>query len=150
MTGGNNMTQTGQIVESLGGRKILGRNIRSLEQLREQVRKGLPYGSVEALAQKLRLQKSEAAALMHLPERTLARRKKQNKLRADESDRLFRIARIQALAAEVLGSEDKAADWLRRPNRALNGQSPLERLDTDLGTKQVEDILGRIQHGIIG
>lgn len=144
------MTQTGQIVESLGGRKILGRNIRSLEQLREQVRKGLPYGSVEALAQKLRLQKSEAAALMHLPERTLARRKKQNKLRADESDRLFRIARIQALAAEVLGSEDKAADWLRRPNRALNGQSPLERLDTDLGTKQVEDILGRIQHGIIG
>lgn len=144
------MAQTHQIVESLGGRKILGRSVRSLEQLREQVRDGLPYASVEALGHKLRLKKSEAAALMHLPERTLARRKKQNKLRPDESDRLFRVARIQALAVEALGSEDKAAEWLRRPNRALNGHSPLEWLDTDLGTRQVEDILGRIQHGIIG
>jgi putative toxin-antitoxin system antitoxin component (TIGR02293 family) len=48
-----------------------------------------------------------------------------------------------------LGSEEKAIQWLRRPNRALGNQTPLELMDTDIGAKQVEDVLGRIEHGNI-
>jgi putative toxin-antitoxin system antitoxin component (TIGR02293 family) len=50
----------------------------------------------------------------------------------------------------VLGTEDKAATWLSRPNRALNGEIPIRLLDTDVGARQVEDILGRIEYGVVG
>jgi putative toxin-antitoxin system antitoxin component (TIGR02293 family) len=63
---------------------------------------------------------------------------------------LYRIARVAAQAFAVFGSEEKAAVWLRRPNRALNGDLPVHLLDTDVGARQVEDILGRIEHGIVG
>jgi putative toxin-antitoxin system antitoxin component (TIGR02293 family) len=49
-----------------------------------------------------------------------------------------------------LGSEEKAARWLRRPNRALGNQAPLDLMDSDIGTRQVEEVLGRIEHGIVG
>ena len=55
---------------------------------------------------------------------------------------------IAARAVEVLGSEGKASRWLRRPNRALGGKPPVALLDTDLGTQQVEAVLGRIEHGV--
>jgi putative toxin-antitoxin system antitoxin component (TIGR02293 family) len=59
------------------------------------------------------------------------------------------LARIIAQATATLGSETKAVGWLRCPNRALGNVPPLELLDTDIGVRQVEDILGRIEHGII-
>jgi uncharacterized protein (DUF2384 family) len=37
---------------------------------------------------------------------------------------------------------------LRRPSTLLDGEAPLDRLDTDIGTRQVEAILGRIAHGL--
>ena len=56
--------------------------------------------------------------------------------------------RQKAQAVSVFGAEDKATTWLQRPNRALNGERPIQLLDTDLGARQVEDVLGRIEHGI--
>jgi putative toxin-antitoxin system antitoxin component (TIGR02293 family) len=84
-----------------------------------------------------------------MPARTLARRRISRRLAADESDRLYRLARIAAQAFAVFGTEEKASTWLRRPNRALDHELPLRLLDTDLGTRQVEDILGRIEHGVV-
>jgi putative toxin-antitoxin system antitoxin component (TIGR02293 family) len=57
-------------------------------------------------------------------------------------------ARVAARVAEVLGSEEKASRWLMTPNRALGGEPPIALLETDLGARQVEDVLGRIEHGI--
>lgn len=142
------MLRTETIVSALGGRKVLRRRISNLHELRESVVAGLPYAALEAVMAKFGLARGEAAAALHLPQRTIARRKKGQKLRADESDRLLRLARIGAQAAEVLGSEEKAARWLRKPNRALGNRVPLELLDNDVGTKEVEDILGRIEHGV--
>ncbi|MGH7888452.1 MAG: type II RES/Xre toxin-antitoxin system antitoxin [Candidatus Binatia bacterium] len=137
------------IVNALGGRKVLKRRITNLEDLRTTVKEGLPYASFEALSARLGLARDEAANALHLPHRTIARRKKQRKLHADESDRVLRLARIGAQAAETFGSEAKAAEWLRRPNRALGNVAPLELLDTDIGIHQIEEILGRIEHGLI-
>ena len=86
--------------------------------------------------------------MLSMPERTLARRQKQARLTADESDRLIRVARVMAHAIQVLGSRDKAANWLRAANRALDGSAPLSLLDTDIGAQQVSEILGRIEYGI--
>ena len=143
------MLNTGSIVEVLGGRKALKRRVATLADLRDTVRAGLPYASLETLMGKFALARTEAAAAINLPQRTIARRKKERRLRADESDRLFRLARIAAHAAAVLGSEEKAARWLHRPNRALGNQPPLELLDSDIGARQVETLLGRIEHGLL-
>ena len=69
-------------------------------------------------------------------------------LHADESDRLLRLGRVAALAEQVLGSRDKATVWLHAANTALGEESPLSRLDSDLGARQVEDVLVRIAHGV--
>jgi putative toxin-antitoxin system antitoxin component (TIGR02293 family) len=142
------MHSAADVVEALGGRRILGRKIDSLEELRDRLREGLPYGSLEAVASKFGIARDEISAALHLPARTIARRKKAARLPADESDRLFRLARIAAEAARVLGSEEKAARWLHEGNRALGGEIPLALLDTEIGARRVEEILGRIEHGV--
>ncbi len=143
------MMRTESIVGALGGRKVLKRRISNVNELRQTVDAGLPYASMEVVMAKFGLARSETATVLRLPERTLARRKKSRRLRSDESDRLLRLARIGAQATEVLGSEEKAAQWLRRLNRALDDRSPLQLLDSDIGAKQVEDVLGRIEHGVV-
>jgi putative toxin-antitoxin system antitoxin component (TIGR02293 family) len=58
------------------------------------------------------------------------------------------MARVYATAVEMIGDEEKAIEWLRTPNRALGGEKPLDHLDTDVGARRVEDILGRIAYGV--
>jgi putative toxin-antitoxin system antitoxin component (TIGR02293 family) len=145
------VTAAEYVIEVLGGPKVFkGRALPSAAELRDRVRIGLPYQSLESVRERLNISLPEAAVVLHVPLRTLARRKQERRLDADESDRLYRLVRIAAQAVSVLGTEEKAAAWLRRPNRALNGEVPIGFLDTDIGARQVEDILGRIEHGIVG
>jgi len=144
------MTATEYVIAALGGPKVFkGRVAPTPTELLNRVRTGLPYRSLESIRERLNLSLLEAAVVLHVPLRTLARRRQERKLDADESDRLYRLARIAAQAVSVLGSDEKAATWLRRPNRALNGEAPLALIDTDLGARQIEDVLGRIEHGVV-
>lgn len=144
------MTHTDYLLDVLGGSKVFrGRTRPSTAELRARIRLGLPYSSLESLRQRLQLTLPETATLLQTPMRTLARRKRERKLQAVESDRLVRLARVAAHAVMVFGDEERAATWLRRSNRALNGEMPLRLLDTEIGTAQVEDVLGRIEHGIV-
>lgn len=142
------MVRTEDIVDALGGGKALGRKIGTLDDLREQLRAGLPTAALDAVMAQFNIARTEASAALNLPLRTIARRKHERRLRSDESDRLFRLARTAAHAAQVLGSREKAARWLHEPNRALGDQPPLLLLDSDLGARQVEEVLGRIEHGV--
>ncbi len=142
------MVTAGQIAETLGGSRVLKHKRFTLEELRAQLRTGLPYSGLEAVASGFEIGTGDLVAVLHVPARTLARRKREKRLRADESDRLFRLGRIAALADEVLGSREKAIRWLHQPNRALGNGVPLRQLDTDPGARQVEDLLLRIAHGV--
>src|SRR6266496_804482 len=136
------MTAAEYVIDVLGGASVFkGRTVPTSTELRERIKRGLPYRSLESVRERLRLSVPEAASVLHMPLRTLARRRQTRKLDGDESDRLYRIARVAARAFAVFGAEDKAATWLRRPNRALNGELPIDLLDTDVGARQVEDIL---------
>ena len=70
------------------------------------------------------------------------------RLSLDESDRVSRISRIFALAAETLGGDERAREWLHRPLRQFGNRRPFDMLATDLGDHQVETLLGRIAHGV--
>ena len=89
----------------------------------------------------------ELASTLDLSARSLQRRRREGRLARYESDRLYRLARIIAPAKHYLGDGSKAPRWLRRPNRALGGSTPLEVVDTELGARTVENILGRIAYG---
>lgn len=81
--------------------------------------------------------------------RTLKRRMvARQKLTPQESGRLVRIARLVAIASDVLGDEARARNWVSQPNRALGGRRPLEVARTDAGMRSAENVLGRIQHGV--
>jgi putative toxin-antitoxin system antitoxin component (TIGR02293 family) len=79
---------------------------------------------------------------------TFARLDAKSKLDAVSGDRLVRSARLFALAAEVLEDSEAAARWLKSPQRALSNEVPLHLAGTDVGTRAVEALLGRMEHGV--
>ena len=141
--------ETQAIAEILGGRKVLGRAIRKPDDLAHLVRKGLPVASVTSLAEKLHVGNAALSRKLGIPQRTLTRRMSEASLLTPaESDRTARMARVYANAVEMIGDEEKAVGWLNTPNRALGGEKPIDQLDTDMGARTVEDILGRIAYGV--
>ena len=119
-----------------------------MAELRDAVRSGLPFSSFVALTTQLEISPQRFAAVFGIPPRTLARRKEARHLNPQESDRLYRVARAVSQAVEVLGSIDKARVWLKTPNRALGCEMPLDLLDTEIGARQVEEVLLRLNYGI--
>ena len=143
-------TVTDTLVDLWGGNRVLGRKIRNELDLIPLLREGLPYTILEHLMAQFGLSREDVRNVLLLPSRTMTRRKQQQRLSGDESDRLYRLSRIMAHAVDVFGCRTKAADWMRRGNRALNGEKPLSLLNTDIGARQVDDVLGRIEHGVFG
>lgn len=141
---------TAALVDLWGGSRVLGRRIRNELDLIPLLREGLPYTALEHLMAQFGLSRGDIHDVLLLPSRTMTRRKQQQRLSGDESDRLYRLSRIMAHALDVFGDLAKAAAWMRRGNRALNGETPLSLLNTDIGARQVDDVLGRIEHGVFG
>ena len=142
------MTSTA-IARWLGGPKVLRAGVRSELELVQVVRDGLPVAALDALVALGGLTGDEATQLV-IPRRTLAhRRKRRQPLSVEESDRLARVARAIALAEETMQDAAKAHAWLRRPNRALGNERPLDLLATEGGARLVEQTLGRIAHGVV-
>ena len=61
-----------------------------------------------------------------------------------------RLMSISVHAGEVFANQEKAIHWLRSPNPSLEGKTPLEAAQTDQGYQKVEDVLVRIEHGVLG
>jgi putative toxin-antitoxin system antitoxin component (TIGR02293 family) len=89
------------------------------------------------------------SSLIGIPERTLARRKTAGRLTPEESERLFRISSIVERAVELFeGNMDAAVNWLLTPRKALDHQQPLHYCRTELGAREVESLIGRLEHGV--
>lgn len=121
---------------------------RTTPELREAVRRGLPFSALLELTKQLQLSPQQVASVIGIPPRSLARRKQAGHLNPQESDRLYRVAHVVSQVAEALGSAEKARTWLKTPNRALGCDTPLDFLDTEPGARQVEDVLLRLNHGL--
>ena len=107
----------------------------------------VPFSAVASLAGKLGIEVVDLLGVIRMPDRTAARRKARGYLKADEADRLLRVARVFEEATRVFGSEEKASAWLRAAHPLL-GEVPAYRLlDSDAGAKTVSDELIRIDYG---
>jgi putative toxin-antitoxin system antitoxin component (TIGR02293 family) len=114
----------------------------------EKVRDGLPMSEFHALRKMLGLSEERLAGLLGLSRATLHRRKVGGTLDRAASDRLVRYARLLHRAEAALGSVDAARSWLAAPAVAFHGECPLDFADTEVGAREVEALLGRIEHGV--
>ena len=88
--------------------------------------------------------------LLVVPKRTLARRAARNQpLSVEETDKALRLERVASLASQVFGNSEKANRWLRKPKRQLDGEMPLTFLASEAGARVIEQMLLRIEHGIL-
>ena len=141
------MAQPEDLIKLVGGQDTVSTPIEQPQDLVRLIRQGLPIEAVDYLLKQQWISATELDRII-LSRKTLSHRRRLGHLTADQSDRLLRLVRILALAKETFGHRDKAMQWLRRSNRVLGEEAPLELLDTDIGARQVETLLGRIAHGI--
>jgi len=134
------------VARELGGERVLGRPLANDNDLRDAIREGFPHAVLQQVMRASGLTLQELASALDLSSRSLQRRRR-GRLARFESDRIYRMARLLALARETLGESERAIRWLKRTNRALGGLAPIAAIDTELGARQVEDLLGRIAFG---
>ena len=132
----------------LGGKRVLQTKPRTPLDWVSVIRQGISSAAVDALAKTISITHAELAAILDIPERTLARRKKEGMLNSEESAKLVRLARVIERAEQVFEDLNASLDWLKSPNAALSGATPLSLLDTEIGAESVMDTLGRIEHGV--
>lgn len=113
-----------------------------------QLQKGLPVKAFTRLKKNLDATDKELAGVLGIPISTLARRKKGKRFRFEESERIFRIARLFDKAVSVFGNDDLARKWLKDPSWALGDIAPIDYAGTELGAHEVEDLLSRIEDGV--
>lgn len=128
---------------SLGLRSV------STPQLIEQLEAGLSFAALLSFESNSGLDATSLATLIGIPERTLQRRRSSGRLSSDESERLLRISNIFEKAVDLFeGDANAVVQWLTTPKRALNGQEPLQYSRTEPGAREVENLIGRLEHGV--
>ena len=114
-----------------------------------EVRAGLPASFLDRLKDTLNVTEAQLASVVRIPRQTLVRRRLRGVLRRDEGDRAATVARVFGMALSYFdGNREHAVEWLKHPNPALAGETPLERADTATGAEDVIDLIGRLEHGI--
>jgi putative toxin-antitoxin system antitoxin component (TIGR02293 family) len=113
-----------------------------------KVRDGLSFDEFHALQEMLGVTEEKLGALLGMSRATLHRRKKTGHLDRSESDRLVRYARILNCVTAFYQSHEAAAKWLSSPAFAFNGETPLDYADTEIGAREVEALVWRIENGV--
>jgi len=146
-----------RVVSILGGERELGKKIQKPIDFDPLIRKGMPQAALYHVKKTFDLSDETLASIIGVSLRTVARRRavsqKLNKpaarLSPVESDRLYRFARVLALAEDVFENREDAIEWLNSKQYGLGGAIPLNMLQTDAGSREVEELLLRIEYGVI-
>jgi putative toxin-antitoxin system antitoxin component (TIGR02293 family) len=115
----------------------------------QQIERGFSFETLLRLEANSGVSVALLASVIGIPERTLARRRAAGKIEPDESERLLRLSTLFEKCVELFEGDVKSAvNWLSSPKRALNNQPPLLYARTELGAREVEDLMGRLDHGV--
>lgn len=129
--------------------RALGLKASSSGDLIRQLRRGFSFRALLDLQNRVGVPLAEIASIIDLPPRTLARRKSSGRLSPDESEKLLRLSAVFEQAVNLFeGDRAGALKWLTTPKRVLENQSPLAYSRTELGAREVEDLMGQLEHGV--
>ena len=118
-------------------------------QVTRQLKTGFSYASLTHFQKQSGLTLEAITKVLQIPRRALAQRNARGSLTPQESERLLRLALVFEKAVDLFeGKTDAARDWLKAPNKALAGASPLAVVETEIGAREVEDLIGRLEHGV--
>ena len=115
-------------------------------ELIRKIQKGLRFSELETLQNSIDLPFEQLAAKLAISRSTLQRRKAAGRLSPDESDKVMRLSRLLEHATNVFGDIQRARAWLKFPQRGLGGAIPLDYAETEVGAREVDDLLGRIEY----
>lgn len=128
---------------------LLGIDTADNLKLAKKVESGLPIDAFERVGRISGLSTDELRTAIRIAPRTLARRRQEKKLSPEESDRLVSLSRLLSLSIELFEGDVRAAlNWFTAKNRALGGMSPLSVASTEVGSREVEAVIGRLEHGV--
>jgi len=117
-------------------------------ELIRQIQKGLRFAELQTLQDKIDLPLKQLAGKLFISRSTLQRRKSAGRLSPDESDKIMRFSQLLEHATKVFGDVDRARAWLKHPQRGLGGAVPLDYAETEIGAREVDRLLGRIDYGV--
>ena len=130
------------------GGSSLGLAARDTAELILQVERGFPYKALRTFESNSGLSVSMIASMIGVPARTLARRNAVGRITPEESERLLRISSIFEKAVELFeGDVAEAVNWLTNPRKIFDNRSPLVYARTEVGAREVENLIGRLEHG---
>lgn len=136
-------TQVRQVLGLRGG-------VTNRLELASNIERGLPAATIHRVKEALALADMEVSSALGISTKTLSRlRKAGRRLPTRIGDRLYRLAHIFALASDVLESGDLAREWLHTSQIGLNNRVPLALMMTEAGAREVEDLLSRIEYGVL-
>jgi putative toxin-antitoxin system antitoxin component (TIGR02293 family) len=141
-------TKHKQAGNTLKGLYAAGNKPNSMDVI-ASIRKGLPISVVSTLTADLGIPSLELTKKLGLSKATFHRRQKTGRLTADESDKAVRYARLFSQAVETMESKEAARQWLSSPQIGLGGATPLDYAETEAGAREVANLLGRIEYGVI-
>jgi len=122
--------------------------IATVRQQIDRMQAGLSFRAVTNLQKALDLPLATMATVLGMSRATLHRRKIQGKIDPDESERLMRYQRLLKKAEDVFGDVESARTWMTTKQPGLGKAAPLEFARTEIGAREVENLLGRIEYGV--
>lgn len=135
--------------KTISAQTLLGIRATNTIRLLDKIEKGLPITAFERLQNRTGIPTDVLLKTIGIKPRTYVRRKRASTFSAVESDRLVSLSRLFALTIDLFeGEEDAALRWITAPNKALGNATPLELASTETGTREVENLIGRLEHGV--
>ena len=139
-------------VELLGGARMLPRHVTNALEAHELLLSGLPGHALGHLVARLTIlgEADFLESAIGMSVRTYQRRKDapSKPLSLAQSGRVWMFAEVLTTAIDVLGSQEDAEQWLKRPAIGLDWHRPVDLLSTPVGVELVEDYLRQLQYGV--
>jgi putative toxin-antitoxin system antitoxin component (TIGR02293 family) len=129
-------------------RKPLHAKAKHPHELIRRIQKGLRFSELQALQNRIDMPLEQLAGKLSISRSTLQRRRTAGRLSSDESGKVMRFSQLLEHATKVFGNVDRARGWLKHPQRGLGGAVPLDYAETEIGAREVDRLLGRIDYGV--
>ncbi len=114
----------------------------------ELIKEGLPFRELERLRRRMDVTTERIAKIVGMSRSTLNRRKKEGTLSQFQSEKVVRLEQLYAKAVATFEDEELAKQWMLAPVKALGEEAPLDYAETEIGAREVENLLGRLEHGV--
>lgn len=138
-----------QIADVLGGRQALGRRVKNMRELDDIVREGMPKTALDTFITRIgpKPYREMAVRLRNkiVPRATYQRVDRFNQQVSETTERL---ARLYALALSVFEDRTAAIQFMMSEHPELEGRAPFEVALTEIGGREVEEIMERGLHGL--